>query len=1013
MKKILSTILLALFMAVPLAAQNEPQDNNLVQLQKLIQAEDFDNAKTFYLNNVDCWADNGVYEVSSSYLYACVLWKQNDMKGALAAIAHTTSILDANYEEVKKLNDFNFILPYYHHAYIADDAGSKDAVELYRKAKRVFEECGFESHEIYSRLCNELLNIVSQGDIDKLNSIVQSINRDMAKRDFASATAKVNQSIAILDGLPTKIDKLYAVLYQLKGRIAWGVGNMKDAEGAYLEALNHLPDIDTNPQSQETAIKLWIDLGAVYGAVKDYENSNSILQHVKQKLEERGDMGYEYARCLGNLAIATMGMGNRLLASMYFETSLDILSGIENVNPEEIAIQYASLMVCYNDMGNLDEAINAGIRAQQYLPEKTFSSTYAQIHNNLGCIYLLQGNTVKAQDQFGKAAARCGNSPISALCRFNLVSSQYLNGDKKLGGKAVEFSDLLKQEVLSNFLFLSESQRFNYWDQTGGFLNGYNRFIIEDGKDKNYGTIYNNALFSKGLLLRASNWLIDRIASVGSDNDRTKLQSIADMQGLISSQTLTPDSVSYYQGVIMKLEKELVRDNVDYSTLTQGFLLDWNDIRKNLSNGEAAIEFIQLPVLKDDSFTGANEYAAVLITSSTKLPKVISLCVDDSLASITKVPEQLMRINDETSRNEHYRAYLYGNGTYSYRVGTRRAKIETAGQELYNAIWAPIDSELKANNISTVYYSPIGQLNAISFNAITSDSIQLCDRYDLRLVSSTAEVIAFKNPDDKIDNGVVYGGIRYDAEESALLAGSRSYTRSNRSASRGFDLGRGDRAGWVYLPGTQEESTMISQKLGDSGISNRLLTDVSANEESFKALSGNSPRLLHVATHGFYLSDQRQIQSNEFMKAVAMKIPENQQMMTHSGLLFAGANRAWRGQDLIDGIEDGILTANEISNLDLSHTDMAVLSACETGLGEDMAMEGVFGLQRAFKLAGVNTLVMSLWKVPDEATSMLMQYFYDNWLGGMDKHAAFTAAQRKLKVLRPNPYDWAGFVMLD
>ena len=1013
MRKFLTIILLAISSVLSVFAQNEAQENALLQFESLIQAQDFGNAKTFYLDNANLWADAGLYEVTSSYLYACVLWKQNDMKGALKAVAHTTEILDTNYEDVKGLNNFNFVLPYYHHAYIAYDAGANNTVELYHKAKRVFEECGFTSHDIYSRLCNELLDIESKVDIDRLNEIIPSINQDLAKRNFTAATLKINQCINILDGMPVKVDKLYAILNQLKGRVAWGLNDMKEAEVAYLEALNHLPDIDTNPQSQETAIRLWIDLGAVYGAVKDYEHSGAMLMTVKRKLEEKGNLGYEYARCLGNLAIASMGIGRRLEASMYLETSLDILSGIENVNPEEIAIQYASLMVCYQDMGNLDEVISAGERALQYLPEGTFSNTYSQIHNNLGCVYLMQGNPIKAQEQFLKAASKCGNSPISALCRFNLASVLYLNGDKKLAGKAVNFSDLLKQEVLSNFLFLSESQRFNYWDQTGGYLNGYNRFIAEDGNEKNYGTIYNNALFSKGLLLRTSNWLIDRVSTTGSDEDRSKLQQISELQGLISSQTLSQDSIPYYQGQIMRLEKELVRGNVDYSVLTQGFMLDWKDIKKNLSKGEAAIEFIQLPVIRDNNFTTQNEYAAVLITNTSKYPQLIPLCVDDSLVSLTKVPAQLMRINDETSRNEHYRAYLYGNGTYRYRLGTRRAKIETAGQALYNTVWAPIDAHLCNQNISTVYYSPIGQLNALSFNAMTNDSIPLCDHYDLRLVSSTAEVIALKQPHGKVGDGVVYGGIRYDADESALLAESRSYTRSNLTASRGFDLGRGDRAGWAYLPGTQEESALISERLGNFGISSRLLSGVAANEESFKALNGNAPQLLHVATHGFYLSDQRQIESNEFMKAVAMKVPENQQMMTHSGLLFAGANRAWRGQDLIDGIEDGILTANEISCLDLSNTDIAVLSACETGLGEDGAMEGVFGLQRAFKLAGVNTLVMSLWKVPDESTALLMQYFYDNWLGGMDKHAAFTAAQRKLKELYPNPYHWAGFVMLD
>lgn len=171
--------------------------------------------------------------------------------------------------------------------------------------------------------------------------------------------------------------------------------------------------------------------------------------------------------------------------------------------------------------------------------------------------------------------------------------------------------------------------------------------------------------------------------------------------------------------------------------------------------------------------------------------------------------------------------------------------------------------------------------------------------------------------------------------------------------------------------------------------------------------------MLHIATHGFFLTNPKDIETNAFLTNANARSTNAGQVLNRSGLLFAGANRAWSGQGAIPGIDDGILTANEISNLNLSTTDIVVLSACETGLGVDGASEGVFGLQRAFKLAGVKTLIMSLWKVPDAQTSELMQTFYSNWLGGMNRHAAFAAAQRKIKETNPNPYYWAGFVMLD
>ena len=135
--------------------------------------------------------------------------------------------------------------------------------------------------------------------------------------------------------------------------------------------------------------------------------------------------------------------------------------------------------------------------------------------------------------------------------------------------------------------------------------------------------------------------------------------------------------------------------------------------------------------------------------------------------------------------------------------------------------------------------------------------------------------------------------------------------------------------------------------------------------------------------------------------------------LRRSGLILAGGNRSWKGEEPIAGMADGILSAQDISEMNLQSTELVVLSACETGLGDIKGGEGVFGLQRAFKLAGVKTIIMSLWKVPDPETSELMQSFYKKWLNGLDKHEAFRLAQKELKSKQPEPYFWAGFVMLD
>ena len=131
-----------------------------------------------------------------------------------------------------------------------------------------------------------------------------------------------------------------------------------------------------------------------------------------------------------------------------------------------------------------------------------------------------------------------------------------------------------------------------------------------------------------------------------------------------------------------------------------------------------------------------------------------------------------------------------------------------------------------------------------------------------------------------------------------------------------------------------------------------------------------------------------------------------------SGLLMSGANNAWNNNKLPDGLDDGILTAYEVSGLDLFNTELVVLSACETGLGDIKGSEGVYGLQRSFKMAGVDNLIMSLWQVPDTETSEFMQLFYTNMLDGQQIGDAFRATQKVMRE-KYDPYYWAAFVLIE
>jgi CHAT domain-containing protein len=217
-----------------------------------------------------------------------------------------------------------------------------------------------------------------------------------------------------------------------------------------------------------------------------------------------------------------------------------------------------------------------------------------------------------------------------------------------------------------------------------------------------------------------------------------------------------------------------------------------------------------------------------------------------------------------------------------------------------------------------------------------------------------------------------------------------------------------------YLPGTLQEARNLEHILAAKGVLVRLFTGEQAGEEQLKAVCAqpeNRPQLLHIATHGFHFKVDGTLYGGE----AGLDNPFAQQThpLMRSGLALAGANRVWSGEAISEDREDGIATAFEISQLDLTGTQLAVLSACGTGRGDIKGAEGVYGLQRGFKLAGARYLMLSLWAVPDRETAVFMQYFYRQWAKGNTLSDAFDQAQKKMRKRFKEPEYWAAWMLLE
>jgi CHAT domain-containing protein len=334
-------------------------------------------------------------------------------------------------------------------------------------------------------------------------------------------------------------------------------------------------------------------------------------------------------------------------------------------------------------------------------------------------------------------------------------------------------------------------------------------------------------------------------------------------------------------------------------------------------------------------------------------------------------------------------------------------------------VWSKIEPNL--NGVDYVFLSPDGDMNLLSFASLPcKDGSYLGEKYVFNTIASGRDLL--RKP---IDAGgkpefVVFA----DPEFS-----SASQTRNVVAALPGGEVFRSafaDRGifGGVNLPalpGTREEANAAAALFKTSGIDAKAFFGADATETAVKSVS--KPGYLLLATHGFFLQDPSWTRERKDTSgfggdqgpvkvSLALENP-----MHRSGLAFAGAQRAIKGDAIPEGEDDGLLTAEEVVTMDIEGTKLVNLSACETGLGEVRRGEGVMGLRRAFVMAGCNALVMSLWNVPDKSTQELMNSFYQQYLKTGDPVRSLAEAQRSMLKTRranaqpTNPYYWGAFAV--
>ena len=465
---------------------------------------------------------------------------------------------------------------------------------------------------------------------------------------------------------------------------------------------------------------------------------------------------------------------------------------------------------------------------------------------------------------------------------------------------------------------------------------------------------YNCALQYKNFSLMTENLLLKMIKM---ENDK----ETSDIYNKIIKLKQQLDVASKEKGLAIgdsiKTLNELLMLNLDFSTYGKILNVDWHEIQENMSSGTAAIEFL---VAKDNQ--GGSEYYANILKNDAA-PNCVKLCTEKDLTSI---------VTPYTT------------------------------PQAYDLIWKPIISKL--NGITEIYFSPTGVLHKIAIEYLPDDNKQLINRhFRMHRLSSTREIVKHATNSLSFKHAVIYGGVDYNSLDQTQVGGSPL----NEDILNNDQL----RDGMAYLPQTLVEMAEIDKVLRPN-VKVDTISGSSATEASFKKWSGKDVQMIHLSTHGLYVPKYRR--SNLTKVTLNPFNSLDEQSLSRSGLLLAGANKAVKLKE-ISG-EDGILTAKEIARLDLSGVELVTLSACETALG-DLSGEGVFGLQRGFKKAGAKTMIMSLWRVDDTATRLLMTCFYDLLSKGQSVNEAFTQSQHKLMSLDNGKYSdpkyWAAFIVID
>jgi CHAT domain-containing protein/Flp pilus assembly protein TadD len=897
----------------------------------------------------------------------------------------------------------------------------KPAEELLIEALRIRAETLGKDHPDYAETCNSLAKLYQdQGLYEQAEALFieakKIIESSVGKEDERYTTNCMNLGILYYEqGLYDKAELLYLEVKAIDEKIL-GKENLNSA------VFNNLAELYKSQGLFNQAEDLYLEALLITEKILGKEHPN-------------------YAIYCSNLGVFYNQRGEYQLAESLLLQAKNIQEKVFGKAHLDYAISCNNLARVYDNLGKSESAEALYLEAMQVVEKKMGKNhpDYATPSNNLAMLYLDRGLYEQAEALLiaakNNVAANFGkNHPdYGSSCQDLAYLYQMLGKYKLAETLYYEAAQTRLRQTGSNFSTLSEQEKNAFLSTFYYDFEAYNSFVVKVAEQipALKAWMYNYTLILKGLLFHSSDKMKKNI--LGSGNEvlisqyktwkakKEYLLKVYQMPFVDKKAQNIDDQLLEIE--VNELEKQLSQQSELFTQVTDNQILSWVDIQKALKPNEAAIEIIRTRYFEKGMKDSVLYIALIVKPETINQPEMVVF--GNGKAMEKEYLEYYRKRISENLRADIRGDSLNPDDFSDLNVESVKTEQKIQNIDYYGIYWEKIAQKLK--NTQKVYLSQDGVYNQLNLNTLQNPQTQkyVLDELEIQLVGNTKDILQEKNKPKQVKKSTEavligfpdYNHIFVETTNSAESQPSPNVSSLNLASTRLLEAGN-----IKELPETKTEIANIRQILQSKKFIIQDFIYEKATEGQLKKIK--NPQILHLATHGFFLNDVS-IKEDRDKKALsgikAKKLLENP--LLRAGLLFAGCKKSLTAEshlnpkggttEVSSGAEDGILTAYEAMNLELENTEMVVMSACETGLGEIQNGEGVYGLQRAFQQAGAKSVLMSLWAVNDASTQQLMTYFYENWITKqMTKRQAFITAQKQLRLKFPQPYYWGAFVMV-